>query len=206
MSVTLHTNLGDIKVELHCDAAPKACEVRATRVRPASETDAAHVRRIFWRSALAATTTTQFFTATSKALSCRAATRAVRGVGRAGGRAWLTRARAHTGTGRGGESIWKTPFADEIMAHLGHNKRGVLSMANSGADTNGSQFFFTYAKHVHLNNAYTVFGRIIDGFETLDLMERVPVDANDKPTSPITLKGVTVHANPIADAAAKLSA
>ena len=74
-------------------------------------------------------------------------------------------------------------------------------MANSGPDTNGSQFFFTYGKHPHLDNAYTVFGRIIDGFETLDLMERVPVDSNDKPLSPITIEAIEIHANPIALAA-----
>lgn len=46
-------------------------------------------------------------------------------------------------------------------------------MANSGANTNGSQFFITYAKQPHLNGLYTVFGRVIHGFEVLDIMEKV---------------------------------
>ena len=54
-----------------------------------------------------------------------------------------------------------------------HNARGMLSMANSGPNTNGSQFFLTYAKQPHLNGLYTVFGKVIHGFEVLDLMEKV---------------------------------
>lgn len=54
-----------------------------------------------------------------------------------------------------------------------HNARGTLSMANSGPNTNGSQFFLTYAKQPHLNGLYTVFGKVIHGFEVLDLMEKV---------------------------------
>lgn len=54
-----------------------------------------------------------------------------------------------------------------------HNARGMLSMANSGPNTNGSQFFISYAKQPHLNGLYTVFGRVIHGFEVLDLMEKV---------------------------------
>lgn len=48
-----------------------------------------------------------------------------------------------------------------------------MSMANSGPNTNGSQFFITYAKQPHLNGLYTVFGKVIHGFEVLDLMEKV---------------------------------
>lgn len=54
-----------------------------------------------------------------------------------------------------------------------HNARGILSMANSGPNTNGSQFFIAYAKQPHLNGLYTVFGKVIHGFEVLDLMEKV---------------------------------
>ena len=56
---------------------------------------------------------------------------------------------------------------------LQHNARGVLSMANSGPNTNGSQFFITYGKQPHLNGLYTIFGRVIHGFEVLDVMEKV---------------------------------
>ncbi|KAJ0770024.1 putative peptidylprolyl isomerase [Helianthus annuus] len=80
-----------------------------------------------------------------------------------------------TGTGKGGTSIWGKKFNDEIRESLKHNARGVLSMANSGPNTNGSQFFITYAKQPHLNGLYTIFGKVIHGFEVLDLMEKVNV-------------------------------
>ena len=62
-----------------------------------------------------------------------------------------------------------------------HDQRGIVSMANSGPNTNGSQFFFTYKSLSHLDNRYTVFGKIIHGFESLDLMERESNDDNDRP-------------------------
>ena len=57
---------------------------------------------------------------------------------------------------------------------MSHDKAGVVSMANSGPNSNGSQFFFTYTKQVHLDGKYTIFGQIIDGFETLEKMEKQP--------------------------------
>jgi peptidyl-prolyl cis-trans isomerase-like 3 len=64
-----------------------------------------------------------------------------------------------TGTGKGGTSIWGHKFEDEIRSTLKHNARGIVSMANSGPDTNGSQFFITYSKQSHLDTKYTVFGK-----------------------------------------------
>lgn len=64
-----------------------------------------------------------------------------------------------TGTGKGGTSIWGKRFEDELVDNLKHNQRGILSMANSGPNTNGSQFFITYAKAAHLDRKYTVFGK-----------------------------------------------
>ena len=72
-------------------------------------------------------------------------------------------------------------------------------MANDGPDTNGSQFFITYAKHSHLNGFYTVFGKVIGGFDTLDSMEKTPCDEKDRPLKDIVLHHVTIHANPIAN-------
>ena len=106
-----------------------------------------------------------------------------------------------TGTGKGGRSIYSTPtgkFVDEINDTLRHNKRGMLSMANSGPNTNGSQFFFSYKAHPHLNGKYTVFGQVIDGMDVLDRMEKTPCDASDRPVQEIKLKSVTIHANPLA--------
>jgi peptidyl-prolyl cis-trans isomerase-like protein 2 len=86
-----------------------------------------------------------------------------------------------TGTGRGGESIWGKPFNDEPNSKLLHSGRGVVSMANSGPHTNGSQFFILYKSANHLNFKHTVFGGVVGGMTTLAAMEKVPVDDNDRP-------------------------
>ncbi|KAF5340921.1 hypothetical protein D9758_012177 [Tetrapyrgos nigripes] len=106
-----------------------------------------------------------------------------------------------TGTGKGGQSIWGSPFSDELRSTLKFNARGLVAMANSGPDTNKSQFFMTYSKQPHLDGKYTIFGKVIDGADsTLDAMERVPVNNKNRPVSEIKLTHVTIHANPIADA------
>uniref|UniRef100_A0A2P2KED0 Cyclophilin-10 n=1 Tax=Rhizophora mucronata TaxID=61149 RepID=A0A2P2KED0_RHIMU len=86
-----------------------------------------------------------------------------------------------TGTGRGGESVWGKPFKDEPNSKLLHSGRGVVSMANSGPHTNGSQFFILYKSANHLNFKHTVFGGVVGGLTTLAAMEKVPVDDNDRP-------------------------
>ncbi len=104
-----------------------------------------------------------------------------------------------TNTGKGGESIFGQPFEDEINEQLHHDKRGVLSMANSGANKNTSQFFITYARHTTLDNKFTIFGQLIDGFETLDLLEQEPVDKANKPLNNLGITDVEINANPIAE-------
>ncbi|KAJ8450140.1 hypothetical protein Cgig2_033334 [Carnegiea gigantea] len=104
-----------------------------------------------------------------------------------------------TGTGKGGTSIWGKKFNDEIRESLKHNARGIMSMANSGPNTNGSQFFITYAKQPHLNGLYTVFGKVIHGFEVLDIMEKTQTGLGDRPLAEIRLNRVTIHANPLAN-------
>jgi len=104
-----------------------------------------------------------------------------------------------TGTGKGGKSIFGKYFDDEIVESLKHDQRGVVSMANRGPNTNGSQFFITYDKQKHLDNVSTVFARVIHGFEALDTMEKVKVDEQDRPVKSITIKKVKIHANPFAE-------
>lgn len=78
-----------------------------------------------------------------------------------------------TGTGRGGESAFKSKFKDEFDTRLKHDGRGVVSMANSGANTNGSQFFFTFQEAKHLDLKHSVFGKIVGGLSILDKIEQV---------------------------------
>ena len=73
--------------------------------------------------------------------------------------------------GTGGESIYGNKFRDENFKHK-HTGSGILSMANSGPHTNGSQFFMCFAAFPHLDGKHVVFGKVSKGFETLKLMER----------------------------------
>lgn len=72
-------------------------------------------------------------------------------------------------------------------------------MANKGPATNGSQFFVTFDKAPHLDGKNTVFGRVIEGWETLDKMEDVQIDKKNRPRDSIKIRNVIVHANPVAD-------
>ena len=76
------------------------------------------------------------------------------------------------GDGRGGESIYGGKFYDENWNHF-HNEKGVLSMANSGPNTNGSQFFITFCATNHLDGRHVVFGQVVKGMDVLDKMEAV---------------------------------
>lgn len=73
-------------------------------------------------------------------------------------------------------------------------------MANSGPNTNGSQFFITYAAQPSLDLKYTVFGKVIDGFDALDALEKLPVDPKKyKPVKETRIHNITIHANPLAE-------
>ena len=104
-----------------------------------------------------------------------------------------------TNTGKGGDFIYGGFFEDEIVPDLEHDRRGILSMANSGPNTNKSQFFITYSKQMHLNGLYTIFGKVIDGFEALDAIEKEPVGKGNRPINECYIKDVTILANPIAE-------
>lgn len=102
-----------------------------------------------------------------------------------------------TGTGKGGEGVAGGHLPDEF-SELRHDTRGVVAMANRGPDTNGSQFYITYAPQPHLDNVSSVIGRVIGGSDTLDALEKVPVGPKNRPVTPIVITAVTIHANPFA--------
>uniref|UniRef100_A0A673JIH8 RING-type E3 ubiquitin-protein ligase PPIL2 n=1 Tax=Sinocyclocheilus rhinocerous TaxID=307959 RepID=A0A673JIH8_9TELE len=112
-----------------------------------------------------------------------------------------------TGTGTGGESFWGKPFKDEFRPNLSHTGRGILSMANSGPNTNKSQFFITFRSCTYLDRKHTVFGRVVGGLETLTAMENVESDPKtDKPKSEIKLLSTTVFVDPYEEADAQIAA
>ena len=90
----------------------------------------------------------------------------------------------HNGTG--GESIYGSRFADENFKYK-HTGPGVLSMANAGPDTNGSQFFICFGPTPHLNQKHTIYGRVISGWDFVEKMEANPTGAQDLPIKPIKI-------------------
>lgn len=109
-----------------------------------------------------------------------------------------------TSTGNGGQSVFGVPFEDEFRQHLSHSGRGVLSMANSGPDTNKSQFFITFRSCKHLDKKHTVFGRVVGGLETLASIEKSATDAKDKPMAPITVSKTIIYVDPFVDILEKI--
>eukprot|EP00246_Nothoceros_aenigmaticus_P005544 TRINITY_DN17688_c0_g1_i1.p1 TRINITY_DN17688_c0_g1~~TRINITY_DN17688_c0_g1_i1.p1 ORF type:complete len:162 (+),score=26.98 TRINITY_DN17688_c0_g1_i1:45-488(+) len=86
-----------------------------------------------------------------------------------------------TGTGRGGESIYGPKFEDEVTRELKHTGAGILSMANSGPDSNGSQFFVTLAPTPWLDGKHTIFGRVTKGMDVVKRLGNVQTDKSDRP-------------------------
>ena len=92
-----------------------------------------------------------------------------------------------TGTGRGGRSVFGDTFADEIDPALKHTGAGVVSMANSGPDTNGSQFFITLAPTPWLDGKHTIFGRVRGGMRAVQRMGMVKTGAEDRPVEEVKI-------------------
>jgi peptidyl-prolyl cis-trans isomerase-like 1 len=101
-----------------------------------------------------------------------------------------------TATGRGGESIYGGKFEDEITRNLKHTGAGVVSMANSGPNTNGSQFFVTLKSTPFLDGKHAIFGRIYSGMGVIQRMGMVATDDQDRPMSPITIHKATAFRGP----------
>lgn len=158
--MTLHTDLGDIKLEVFCEDTPKAAENFLALCASDYYNGCVFIRNI---------------------------------------KGFIVQTGDPTNTGKGGKSIWGEKFEDEFKDTLRHNERGMVSMANSGPNSNQSQFFFTYSAQPALDLKYTVFAKVIDGFHVLDELEKLTV--NPKTYRPLVEKKinhVTIHANPLA--------
>ncbi|KAF7799246.1 hypothetical protein EIP86_010478 [Pleurotus ostreatoroseus] len=104
-----------------------------------------------------------------------------------------------TGTGAGGESYWGTPFRDEhdMRNAAKHDSRGILAMANKGANTNGSQWYLTFKATPHLDKKHTVFGKLVGGEDVLDALEALPVKpGTERPAKPVKIAEVVIYQDP----------
>jgi peptidylprolyl isomerase len=92
-----------------------------------------------------------------------------------------------TGSGRGGESIWKKDFEDEFKPGIVFDRAGILAMANRGRNTNGSQFFITTKPTPWLNGRHTIFGEVEEGYKVIEEIENTKTDSRDKPIKEIKI-------------------
>jgi peptidyl-prolyl cis-trans isomerase A (cyclophilin A) len=165
---TLHTNRGDIRIQLLPDAAPKTV---ANFVGLADGTG-----KYSGKNA-SGTTSGPFY---DGAIFHRV----IEGFMLQGG--------DPTGTGRGGPGY---EFGDEFFSGLAFNKPYLLAMANAGPGTNGSQFFITLGKTPHLNNKHTIFGEVADqaSRDVIDKIARIRTGRGDKPVDPVVISHVEVE-------------
>ncbi|WP_211694374.1 peptidylprolyl isomerase [Natronomonas salina] len=176
-TVTLGTNHGDITVELFAERAPRTVEnfVNLATHDPAADAEPAPDT----------TTWEDPETGEIRGDSLYEGTvfhRIIEGFMIQGG--------DPTGTGRGGPGY---EFDDEFHEELRHDDAGILSMANSGPNTNGSQFFITLGAQPHLDDKHAVFGQVTDGMDVVEEISNVPTGRNDQPKDDVVIESVDIQ-------------
>jgi peptidyl-prolyl cis-trans isomerase A (cyclophilin A) len=175
-TATLHTTKGDIEIELYDERAPQTVEnfLNLAEHDPATNADPAP-DTVTWEDPESGE---------------------VRGDGLYNGvefhrviEEFMIQTGDPTGTGRGGPGY---SFDDEFHDELRHDAAGTLSMANSGPNTNGSQFFITLAPTPHLDDRHAVFGEVVEGMDVVEAIGGTETDGQDKPTTTIEIESVSV--------------